>query len=50
MCDYDNYYAQFWNIPLAVDSIVNSGIATLGHWPYHQPLWPHRQYFDYYLS
>ena len=20
-----------------------SGIATLGHWPYHQPLWPHQQ-------
>ena len=22
---------------------VYSGVATLGHWPYHQPLWPHHQ-------
>ena len=22
---------------------ISSGIDTLGHWPYHQSLWPHHQ-------
>ena len=25
---------------------LSSGVATLGHWPYHQPLWPYHQYFN----
>ena len=28
--------------------LLNSGVATLGHWPYHQPLWPYHQ--DHSLS
>ena len=24
----------------------DSGVATLGHWPHHRPLWPHHQYLD----
>ena len=43
VCDGAQWHVIEQKTKIATVRTICSGVATVGHWPHHQPLWTHHQ-------